>query len=263
MDQYLPIVVLLVLGFLFAALSFVGSSLLAPRKRPTTAKIAPYECGIVPDHDAPQRFPVRFYLVAMIFISLPFTVRTVQPVMSELGLDVEEAAAKVTELGGAIVQKPFDVMESGRMSICKDPGDAMFSLWQAKAHQGVGVFGDLNSVCWAELATWDTAKARDFYTALFGWSTKSSAGMDTYIEYSVGGKPSGGLLPMNEQWGQMPSHWAIYFLVADCDAAVAKATELGGAARMGPFDAPGVGRIAAMGDPQGAAFYLITLKPAA
>jgi NADH-quinone oxidoreductase subunit A len=68
MDQYLPIVVLLVLGFLFAALSFVASSLLAPRKRPTTAKIAPYECGIVPDHDAPQRFPVRFYLVAMIFI---------------------------------------------------------------------------------------------------------------------------------------------------------------------------------------------------
>jgi predicted enzyme related to lactoylglutathione lyase len=177
--------------------------------------------------------------------------------------DVEEAAAKVVELGGSVVQKPFDVMESGRMSICKDPGEAMFSLWQAKAHQGVGVFGDLNSVCWAELATWDTAKARDFYTALFGWSTKSSAGMDTYIEYSVGGKPSGGLLPMNEQWGQMPSHWAIYFLVADCDAAVAKATELGGAARMGPFDAPGVGRIAAMGDPQGAAFYLITLKPAA
>ncbi|MGH9019007.1 MAG: NADH-quinone oxidoreductase subunit A [Acidimicrobiales bacterium] len=68
MDQYLPIVVLLVLGFLFAALSFVASSLLAPRKRPTTAKRAPYECGIVPDREPPQRFPVRFYLVAMIFI---------------------------------------------------------------------------------------------------------------------------------------------------------------------------------------------------
>jgi NADH-quinone oxidoreductase subunit A len=68
MDQYLPILVLLVLGFLFAALSFVASSLLAPRKRPTTAKRAPYECGIVPDREPPQRFPVRFYLVAMIFI---------------------------------------------------------------------------------------------------------------------------------------------------------------------------------------------------
>ncbi|HTT85958.1 MAG TPA: NADH-quinone oxidoreductase subunit A [Acidimicrobiales bacterium] len=68
MDQYLPIVVLLVLGFLFAALSFAASSLLAPRQRPTTAKRAPYECGIVPDREPPQRFPVRFYLVSMIFI---------------------------------------------------------------------------------------------------------------------------------------------------------------------------------------------------
>jgi NADH-quinone oxidoreductase subunit A len=60
--------VLLVLGVLFAALSFAASSLLAPRKRPTAAKLAPYECGIVPDREPPQRFPVRFYLVAMIFI---------------------------------------------------------------------------------------------------------------------------------------------------------------------------------------------------
>jgi NADH-quinone oxidoreductase subunit A len=57
-----------VLGVVFAALSFVASSLFAPRKRPTVAKLAPYECGIVPDRELPQRFPVRFYLVAMIFI---------------------------------------------------------------------------------------------------------------------------------------------------------------------------------------------------
>ncbi len=68
MDDYLPILVLLILGFLFAALSFVASSLLAPGKRPTAAKIAPYECGIVPGIDPPTRFPVRFYLIAMIFI---------------------------------------------------------------------------------------------------------------------------------------------------------------------------------------------------
>ncbi len=68
MNDYLPIIVLLVLGVVFAALSFVASSLFAPRKRPTVAKLAPYECGIVPDRELPQRFPVRFYLVAMIFI---------------------------------------------------------------------------------------------------------------------------------------------------------------------------------------------------
>ena len=46
----------------------MASSLLAPRKRPTSAKTAPYECGIVPGIDPPTRFPVRFYLIAMIFI---------------------------------------------------------------------------------------------------------------------------------------------------------------------------------------------------
>jgi len=68
MDDYLPIVLMLILGILFAGLSLVASALLAPRKRPTSAKLAPYECGIVPDREPPQRFPVRFYLVAMIFI---------------------------------------------------------------------------------------------------------------------------------------------------------------------------------------------------
>ena len=68
MDDYLPILILLILGFLFAALSFVASAMMAPRKRPTAAKIAPYECGIVPSIEPPARFPVRFYLIAMIFI---------------------------------------------------------------------------------------------------------------------------------------------------------------------------------------------------
>lgn len=67
LDSYLPIFVLLMLGVLFATLSVVASRLLAPH-RPNAAKQAPYECGIVPVHEPPQRFPVRFYLVAMIFI---------------------------------------------------------------------------------------------------------------------------------------------------------------------------------------------------
>src|SRR5687768_10635419 len=67
MAQYLPILTMLVLATLFAGGSFFASTLLAPRK-PTAAKSAPYECGIVPDREPAQRFPVRFYLVAMIFI---------------------------------------------------------------------------------------------------------------------------------------------------------------------------------------------------
>ena len=67
MGQYLPIVCLLVLAALFGALSFFASGLLAPR-RPSSAKSAPYECGIVPSREPPDRFPVTFYVVAMLFI---------------------------------------------------------------------------------------------------------------------------------------------------------------------------------------------------
>jgi len=67
MSQYLPILVLLILALLFGGLSRVASHYLAPRNS-SAAKSAPYECGIVPSKEPPQRFPVRFFLVAMIFI---------------------------------------------------------------------------------------------------------------------------------------------------------------------------------------------------
>ena len=67
MGQYLPIVVLAALAIEFAGLSLLASRLLAPR-RPHSAKSAPYECGIVPSREAPERFPVSFYVIAMLFI---------------------------------------------------------------------------------------------------------------------------------------------------------------------------------------------------
>ena len=67
LGQYLPLLMLFGLAVLFAAGSFVASGLLAPRN-PTNAKRAAYECGIVPTKETPERFPVKFFLVAMIFI---------------------------------------------------------------------------------------------------------------------------------------------------------------------------------------------------
>jgi NADH-quinone oxidoreductase subunit A len=67
MAQYLPIFAMLVLAIIFAGVSRLASNLLAPR-RPSLPKAAPYECGIVPSKEPPERFPVRFFLVAMIFI---------------------------------------------------------------------------------------------------------------------------------------------------------------------------------------------------
>ena len=67
MDGFLPVVIMVVLGMVFAAMGAFLPGLLAVR-RPTLAKEAPYECGIVPTREPAERFPVRFYLIAMIFI---------------------------------------------------------------------------------------------------------------------------------------------------------------------------------------------------
>jgi NADH-quinone oxidoreductase subunit A len=66
--EYLPIVILAVLSLAFAVLSLLVSSLVRPN-RPTPAKLAPYECGIEPERlPKGERFSVKFYVVAMLFI---------------------------------------------------------------------------------------------------------------------------------------------------------------------------------------------------
>ena len=84
MGQYLPLVVMLVLGGLFVAVSLLMSKLLNPR-RPTAAKVAPYECGIVPSREAPERFPVSFYLVAMLFIMFDIEIIFLYPYVVSAG----------------------------------------------------------------------------------------------------------------------------------------------------------------------------------
>ena len=68
LSEYLPVVILAVLALAFAVLSLAASALLRPH-RPTPAKLAPYECGIEPDRlPKGERFSVKFYVVAMLFI---------------------------------------------------------------------------------------------------------------------------------------------------------------------------------------------------
>lgn len=67
MGQYLAVVLLLVLGIVFASGSFITNKIMV-KGRPNAAKAAPYECGIVPTKEPPERFGVGFYLVAMLFI---------------------------------------------------------------------------------------------------------------------------------------------------------------------------------------------------
>jgi NADH-quinone oxidoreductase subunit A len=68
LPAYLPILFLIGLSTLFAIASLLAASRMSPRKW-TKAKLEAYECGIVPESGVEnERFPVKFYLVAMLFI---------------------------------------------------------------------------------------------------------------------------------------------------------------------------------------------------
>jgi len=177
--------------------------------------------------------------------------------------DVDASAARARELGAQLLAEPFDVMEHGRMSLVQDPTGALFALWQAGTHPGVGVRGEPGSLGWNELATNDPAMAREFYTGLFGWRTDV---MNMGMEYTVflgDAGPLAGAYALTPEMEGMPVCWMPYFGVDDPDAAAAKAASLGATVLKGPEDIPGIGRFAMIRDPQGAMFYVMRFDPPA
>jgi NADH-quinone oxidoreductase subunit A len=65
--RYLPLLIHFVIAGALAGI-FVLLSYIIGYRRPTRAKLSPYECGMAPIGDARGRFSVKFYLVAMLFI---------------------------------------------------------------------------------------------------------------------------------------------------------------------------------------------------
>jgi NADH-quinone oxidoreductase subunit A len=78
MEGFLPVLVMIGLGFGFAAGNILLSQFLGPRK-PTPEKSAPYECGMPPVGNARERQSVKFYLVAMIFLLFDIEVAFLYP----------------------------------------------------------------------------------------------------------------------------------------------------------------------------------------
>ena len=131
----------------------------------------------------------------------------------------DEAAAKAKSLGATLMKEPFDVGDAGRMSVIQDPTGAVFSIWQAGVNPGAGIYNVPNSLCWNELATPDTAKAGEFYTALFGWGkdVKEMAEM-TYTSFINGDRPAGGMYKPTPEMGEIPPNWLACLAVDDADA---------------------------------------------
>jgi predicted enzyme related to lactoylglutathione lyase len=171
--------------------------------------------------------------------------------------NAEEAARRVSDAGGEVLAAPFDVFDAGRMAVIKDPTGAALALWQARQHIGAAWVEEPGGLAWAELLTSDTATAAQFYARVFGWAAEAQSGPIPYTVFKLSGRQVGGMATLPEPVSGPPC-WNLYFSVADCDRAVEQAVALGGRVLRAAAEIPAVGRNAALADPQGAAFSIMT-----
>ncbi len=177
----------------------------------------------------------------------------------------DETSEKVAAAGGQVMAPAMDVGEMGRMAIYIDTTGAVFGAWQPGLHTGAQIINEPGALCWNELVTTDVDAAKAFYPAVFGWGVSDQGVADDagspYTEWKVADRSIGGMMPKPENLPpEVPSYWGTYFAVADCDAAAAKVTELGGAVLMPPMDIE-PGRFAVVADPFGGMFMVMTMKP--
>jgi NADH-quinone oxidoreductase subunit A len=67
LNSYIPVLVMGIAAVVLSAVFILLSAVLGPR-RPSPQKNSPYECGVTPIGSARERFPIKFYLIAMLFI---------------------------------------------------------------------------------------------------------------------------------------------------------------------------------------------------
>ena len=177
--------------------------------------------------------------------------------------DADETAEKVRDAGGAVLMDPFDVFDSGRMTIAQDPTGAAFGIWQAGEHIGAELANEPGTLNWNQCQTDDPGRAAAFYADVFGYEIDEIdlGGGEPFRVLKVDGRGVAGVREHVAQMGSVPPHWSTVFQVADTDESVSMASELGGTVVMAPLDLPDIGRIAVLQDPVGAGFQVIENPP--
>ncbi|WP_199099791.1 VOC family protein [Dyella sp. ASV21] len=165
--------------------------------------------------------------------------------------DVDESYAMALVAGASPCMPPRDLPPAGRGATMLDPVGAMFSIWRGVNDDAPDSSVPPGHWCWHELHATDDQAALGFYESLFGLSHDTMpAGEETYYVLKSGSIGRGGLI--RNPGGAGPSLWLPYVLVADVDAAAAKADSLGAEVATQPEDIPGIGRYAVVRDPLGA-----------
>ena len=111
---------------------------------------------------------------------------------------------------------------------------------------------------WHEQVSSDPKQAQEFYTQLLGWGTEVfKPGEADYTMIAANGQMHGGFSKALE--GAPPPHWLGHVRVEKLEDTIEKAKDAGGKLAAGPFEMGEVGRMAIIGDPQGA--YVSIYEP--
>ncbi|MGV9248988.1 VOC family protein [Streptomyces sp. NPDC003710] len=166
--------------------------------------------------------------------------------------DVDAAAAKVEATGGRLLMPPHDATEAGRTAIAIDPTGVIIGLLQAGV--GATLVNEPGAYTWSELMTDGREVALAFYKDVFGLTAKTvdMAG-SPFTGLLVDEDMVGGIIPPQREG--VVHRWIVYFAVADAYESAERAEALGGTVVHGPIETP-VGPLAALRDPQGAAFSI-------
>src|SRR3984893_19435662 len=87
--------------------------------------------------------------------------------------------------------------------------------------------------CWMDLLTSDTARAREFYGRVFGWTAEeASPEFGGYFMFTAGGMPVAGCMPVQPGM-DLADVWGVYLTAADAAGTLAAAVALGAPTRVG------------------------------
>lgn len=169
--------------------------------------------------------------------------------------DVDTSVAAASRAGAKIVRPPFEVLGTGRLVILRDASGVLVGAWQPIGFNGASARpNSLGSIVWHELIAPADAEAVRFYSAWIGWSLGSSTPGAGAPSRGQSGEPPAASIRRSES---TQGGWVLYFAVAECEAVVARARELGATIVSPPRTSGSSGCCAELRDPGGVPFGVL------
>ncbi len=174
--------------------------------------------------------------------------------------ELAASVARAEQRGADVLSPPTPVADMGHQAVLRDPTGATLGLWEPGTFQGLSVLAEHGAPCWFELHARDYEAAVAFYRDVFhlGATVMSDDDDLRYTTLSVDGREVAGVLDAATRLGDAPSRWVVYWQVDDVDLALSRVAQLGGTVRQAASDSP-YGRVAAVADPAGAEFNLLSV----